>query len=143
MSIGYFLDKEHQPTEKEIETVLGSSHRLWRTLIDFIAENYQIPPEINFGGKNYGWNLWYRKSGKSLVSLYPQKESFVAQIVLGRDQTEEALSMKFCKSVGKLVQETPRLHDGKWLFIPVKSETELKDVEKLLLLKKRPVKRKV
>jgi len=42
-----------------------------------------MPDEFSFGGKNYGWNIWYRKSGKSLVSLYPQEKSIVAQVVLG------------------------------------------------------------
>lgn len=143
MSIGYFLDKEHQPSEKQIETALGSNYRLWKTLIEFIAENYQIPPEINFGGNKYGWNLWYRKSGKSLVSIFPQQNYFVAQVVLGKDQVEEALKLKLGKKVGRLVKETPQLHDGKWLFIPVASQEEVDDVEKLLLLKRSPIKKKV
>jgi hypothetical protein len=50
--------------------------------------------------------------------------------------------MKFCRKVGTLIRETPQLHDGKWLFIPVKTTAELKDVEKLLLLKKQPARRK-
>ena len=142
MSIGYFLDREHQPSEADMEAALGSSWQWWKTLTDFIAENYQIAPELNFGGKNYGWNLWYRKSGKSLTSLYPQRGSFIVQIVLGKDQTQTALTMEFCREVGRLVRETPQLHDGKWLFIPVKTAAELRDVEKLLLLKKHPLKRK-
>jgi hypothetical protein len=143
MAIGCFLDKGHPPTEKEVEAALGAKFPLWEKMIQFIYDNYEMTVEFSYGGKNYGWNLWYRKSGKSLVSLFPQRGSLVAQVVLGKDQTEQALAMKFCKSVDKLVRETPQLHDGKWLFIPVKTLTEAKDVEKLLLLKKRPTKRKI
>jgi hypothetical protein len=142
MAIGYFLDKEHCPTQEEVKSVLGAKFPLWERIIQFIFENYELATEFSYGGKNYGWNLWYRKGGKSLVSLYPQKGGFVAQVVLGKDQTKEALMMKFCRSVDKLVHETPLLHDGKWLFIPVKSLAEVKDVEKLLLLKRRPTKKK-
>jgi len=35
----------------------------------------------------------------------------------------------------------PLLHDGRWLFIPVMSETDAADVEQLLLVKRRPVKK--
>ena len=60
----------------------------------FLAEAYpEIPPELSYGGKKYGWNLWYRKSGKSLLSLYPQEGYFVAQIVLGNAQVEQALAV--------------------------------------------------
>jgi len=143
MAIGYFLDKEHQPTAGEIESTLGAKFPLWERIIQFLYDNYEMTAKLSYGGKNYGWNLWYQKGGKSLVSLYPQKGGFVAQIVLGKDQTKEVLTMKFCKNVDRLVHDTPLLHDGKWLFIPVKSLAEVKDVEKLLLLKRRPITKKV
>lgn len=139
MAIGCFLDEEHRPTEKEVESALGAKFPLWERLVQFLYDKYEMTAEFSYGGRNYGWNLWYRKSGKSLVSLYPQRSGFVAQVVLGKDQTREALTMKFCKSVDKLVRETPQLHDGKWLFIPVKSVAEVNSVEKLLLLKRRPI----
>ncbi|HUH96959.1 MAG TPA: DUF3788 family protein [Anaerolineales bacterium] len=142
MAIGYFLDKEHQPAKKEIEAALAGKLCFWKDIVQFIENNYELTGELAYGGKNYGWNLWYRKGGKSLVCLYPGQGSFTAQVVLGRDQSEQALHLKFCRSVDRLLQETPQLHDGKWLFIPVKSPAEAKAVEKLLLLKKHPIRRK-
>jgi hypothetical protein len=142
MPIGCFLDKNRPPSATEVKAALGRKFPLWERIIQFLYDNYDMTAEFSYGGKNYGWNIPYRKSGKSLLSLYPQKESFVAQVVLGRDQTEEALKMKFCRSVDRLVHETPPLHDGKWLFVPVRSAAEADDIEKLILLKKRPIKRK-
>ena len=142
MPIGYFTDKTHQPSLDEIYTVIGTNQDLWRELVQFIAGTYQMDGEWNFGGKNYGWNLWYRRSGKSLLSLFPQQEAFVAQVVLGKEQVAKALEIDFGETVGKLVRETPQLHDGKWLFIPVVSKTTLTDIKKLLLVKKRPARQK-
>jgi len=141
MSIGYFLDKTHQPSPQELEETLGSTYPLWKRLLQFIEDNYQMPGEWSFGGKNYGWNIWYRKSGKSLVSLFPHQNSFVAQVVLGRDQLEKALQLDLGEKVGKMVRETPMLHDGKWLFIPVATATDASDIERLFLIKKKPVRR--
>ncbi len=73
MTIGLFADKDYQPTETAVLAALGAKRALWEELTQFIADNYPIPGEWNFGGKNYGWNLWYRKSGKTLITLYPQK----------------------------------------------------------------------
>jgi len=139
MAIGIFTDKSHQPTEQEIQEAIGEAYPFWERLLRFIQTNYQIPGEMSFGGKNYGWNLWYRKSGKSLTSLFPQQDSFIAQIVLGREQSEKAASLELGQTVGRLVGETPQLHDGKWLFIPVSEEPDAQDVERLLLLKRRPI----
>ncbi len=138
MTIGLFTDKEHQPTTKEVFDALGAQQALWNGLTQFIADNYPIPGAWNYGGKNYGWNIWYRKSGKTLVTLYPQKGCFVAQIVLGKDQVEQALDLKLGKNVGTVLTETPQLHDGRWLFIKVKTAKDVEDVQQLLQVKRRP-----
>jgi hypothetical protein len=140
MAIGCFLDKNQQPAAEEILAALGSKASLWIRLLDFIEVTYHMPGNFNFGGKNYGWNMWYRKSGKSLVTLFPQQEGLVAQVVLGKAEVEQAGQLKLGESVARRLQETPQLHDGKWLFIPVVTEEDAADVEKLLLVKKRPVK---
>ena len=138
MTIGLFADKERQPKTQEVFDALGAKQALWEGLTQFIAGNYPIPGEWNFGGKNYGWNLWYRKSGKTLVTLYPQKGYFVAQIVLGKDQVEQALNLKLGKNVGTVLTETPQLHDGRWLFVKVKTGKDVKDIQQLLQVKRRP-----
>ncbi len=138
MTIGLFVDKEHQPTTTELGNALGAKQPLWEELTQFIADNYPIPGEWNFGGMNYGWNVWYRKSGKTLVTLYPQKGGFVAQIVLGKDQVEQALALKLGKNVGAVLTETPQRHDGRWLFIKVKTAKDVKDIQQLLQVKRRP-----
>jgi len=142
MSIGCFLDKTQSPSPEELRTVMRDSYLLWERLVLFIDANYQIPGELSYGGKKYGWNLWYRKSGKSLVSLYPAEGNFVAQVVLGREQVERALALSLGETVGRMLRETPQLHDGKWLFIPVNSAEDEQDVEQLLRVKKNLVKRK-
>jgi hypothetical protein len=142
MAIGIFTDKTHPPSNEELSEALGSKQPLWEALARFIEASYQLPSEFSYGGKNYGWNLWYRRSGKSLATLYPQKESFVAQVVLGKEQVEKALNLELGENVGKVLRDTPQFHDGRWLFIPVTTERDVEDIKQLILLKKRPSKPK-
>jgi hypothetical protein len=142
MPISCFVDKNHPPEPDEVNKALGIALPLWSRLVDFIASNYSMIGDMTYGGKNYGWNLWYRKSGKSLLSLYPQESTFIAQVVLGREQLEKALTLTLGENVGRVLKETPSLHDGRWLFIKIECETDVKDVEQLLLVKKRPIKKK-
>lgn len=138
MSISIFLNKEHQPQMSEVLDALGTKKTLWQELARFLADNYAMDGEWNFGGEKYGWNLWYRKSGKTLVTLYPQKTKFIAQIVLGQAQVEQALALKLGKNVRAVLQQTPQLHDGRWLFIKAKSRQDIKDIQKLLQIKRKP-----
>ena len=137
MAIGCFVDKSTPPSTETIQETLGAAAPLWNDLLDFVATQYKMPGDFSFGGKNYGWNMWYRKSGKSLASLYPQQGYFVAQVVLGRLQLEQALTLNLGEKVSRMLCETPMLHDGVWLFIPVDSEVDVNDIKQLLLVKKR------
>jgi hypothetical protein len=62
--------------------------------------------------------------------------------VLGKEQVEKALTLDLGAKAGGRLRDTPQLHDGKWLFIPVTTEEEVRDVEQLMLLKKCPLKTK-
>jgi hypothetical protein len=73
VAIGCFLDKNAPPSPDEIETALGPRYPLWLKITRFIETNYQMPAALTYGGTKFGWNLWYRKSGKSLVSLFPAR----------------------------------------------------------------------
>lgn len=142
MSMGYFTDRSHQPSPEEIRLALGSICPLWERLTRFIDTNYQIAGEFSFWGPaKSGWNLRYRRKGKALVALYPQKERIIAQVVLGKAQAERALSLKLGKKVSKMLREAPQLHDGRWLSIPILNEADTEDVEQLLLVKMRPISR--
>ena len=139
MTVGSLLEKAQQPTQPEIKAELGPAWPLWDDLTRFLAETYpEIPPELSYGGKKYGWNLWYRKSGKSLLSLFPNQGYCVAQIVLGNVQVEQALGLELGAAVGTLLRETPQFHDGRWLFIPVRTARDAADVKLLLQVKRRP-----
>jgi hypothetical protein len=142
MATGCFLDKSAQPSEQEIAGALGTAFPLWQRLVAFMSQSYAMQVPLTFAGKNYGWHLWYRQSGKSLTALFPQQGYLVAQVVLGRQQVEKAMTLALGPKVSRLLRETPQLHDGKWLFIPVQEVQDAVDVEQLILLKKRPVRKK-
>jgi hypothetical protein len=78
------------------------------------------------------------QNGKTLVTLYPQQGYFIAQIVLGREQVEKTTDLKIGGNVKTVLEATPQLHDGRWLFIKVMTEQDVKDIEQLLQVKRRP-----
>ena len=138
MSIGIFLDKEHRPTQKEIERALGKRYVLYKALIDFMQRCYQLGGELSYGGKNYGWNLWFRRSGKTLLNLFPQDGFCIAQVVLGKEQIEKARSLKLGKRVAEVFSNASQFHDGRWLYAPVKTAKDAKDIQELVALKRKP-----
>ena len=135
MSIGLFVDKAHPPTMEQIFEAVGPRRPAWGELTRLLREQFKAREEFKFYGRNYGWALRFRKSGKALVSLYPTGRSFTIQIILGAAETRKARGLRLGKHVERIIDEAHPYPEGRWLFIPVTSVRDIKDVERLLMLK--------
>jgi hypothetical protein len=137
------LDGTHTPTEREIMDFIEDSGatEAWTGLRKFMQDKYDTIPEMIFD-KKQGWDLRYRKSGKTLTTLTPEKGSVRVLIVLGREEAAKALSMRkeLSPKMYKLIEDTKQLHDGRWLWIRLHVARDAEDVKKLLQLKRKPKK---
>ena len=137
------MDGTYPPPEREIVEFIGEPAKdAWVKLRQFLNESYDITPEMIFDGKQ-GWDIRYRKSGKTLVTLTPEKGAVRILIVLGRDEVEKALSMKkeLTPKMYNLIENTKQLHDGRWLWIRLLQACDVEDIEKLLPIKRKPKKK--
>lgn len=139
------IDKNAQPSDADMIDVIG--HPLaeaWLELRRFLVETYEIAPFLQYGGKRYGWNLQHRKGGRPLCEIYPESGSFTALVVLGKKELDQALERldSFGPNVRQRLLETPRFHDGCWLYTriadPLTCQKDVKDIEELVLIKKKP-----
>lgn len=136
------MDGRHTPTEEEMADFVGEpAKKAWVELRRFLRENYDIVPEMVFN-KKHGWDVRYRKSGKTLVTLAPEKGAVLVLMVLGREESEEALSMRNEVSLKmyKLIESTEQLHDGRWLWTRLLRIEDTQDIERLVPLKRKPKK---
>jgi hypothetical protein len=136
MSIGLFTDKDHQPTDTQVVEAIGLRLPLWHALVHFVREQYPVQEDFKFlYGKNYGWALRFRIKGKLLVSLYPTQGGFTAQVNLSSDAIEKAQRMKLSKNVQQAIARAHPYPEGRWLFIAVESEKDLRDIQRLVALR--------
>lgn len=143
------LDKTKQPTDAEMAAVIGQPiTEAWATLRRFLVETYAITPIYNSGGRKYGWNLQHRAGSKPLCEMYPENGSFTALVILGKVELEQALGRQeeFGPTVRQALLDSPRFHDGCWMYIRVADPQtclqDARDIEQLILIKKKPPKRK-
>ncbi len=143
------LDKTHQPTDAEMLAAIGPSLSSgWTELRRFLVDTYDLAPIYNSGGTKYGWNLQHRKGGKPLCEMYPEHGSFTTLVILGSKELEHALAQiaSFGSNVRQALTDTPRYHDGCWMYIRMKDantvEQDVSDIERLVLLKKKPSRKK-
>lgn len=136
MSIGLFIDRNVQPTEKEVADALGPAQKNWNSCIRIVREHSTVIEEFKFCyGKKYGWALQFRSKGKLLVSLYPNKGYFVAQIILNLQNLKDTQPLDLRTGALDAIETANEYAEGKWLFISVKDENDLEDVRNLLKIK--------
>ena len=111
----------------------------WKALNTFIQQKYQVPPKISYSkcSAQKGWNIKYQKSGKSLCTLYPEKESFIILIVIKLELVDfiESMASSYDPTVMKIVRTAQPFNGTKWLMIRVESEAIMKNVQDLLVFK--------
>ncbi len=143
------MDKTAQPSDADMVNVIGQPIAdAWVALRHFLTETYNIAPVFDSGGKKYGWNLQHRIGGRPLCEMYPENGSFTALVILGKSELEQALERidTFGSLVRKALTETPRLHDGCWMYIrvadPLTCQQDVQDIQQLILIKKKPPRKK-
>lgn len=142
MSIGCFTDKARPPTTEAMNEALGGALPLWNALLRVLADVYGAGGELRFYGRNYGWALRFRRSGRTLLSLYPGEGSFTAQVVVSPAQAENAMWVALGRKVRAVLETTHEYPEGRWLYIPVASEQDVRAIQQLLALKGKPVRRR-
>ena len=133
-------DKSSMPDMASIENYIADKARpLWRSLTAHIEASYGARPQISYSvcAAQPGWNVKYKKSGKALCTLYPEKQGFIALVVLGAADMPrfEATHPLYTPYVGGLFEQAKPFNGTKWLMIRIENESVLEDIKRLLALK--------
>ena len=132
--------KSQQPTLEEIANFIASP--LWGELCAWAEKTYQIEPKVEHSTCSGapGWNVKYRKGGRSLCTLYPDDGQFIAMVSVGVKEASEAeLLLPTCSDyIQELFARTQTFNGGRWLMIRVTDVAVLEDVKKLIRLRVAP-----
>lgn len=144
MTFERMLDRSKQPTSEDIVAFIGQPlGEQWILLDAYLREAYEIDPQPNYS-LTYGWSFRYRKS-RPLCEILPEKGSFTVLVVLGGKEAAEALAQAgtLGPNVRACLENTQPFHDGRWLWIRVQEGRDVKDIQRLVALKRKPVKKNI
>ena len=134
--------KDNEPAYENIGEFIDND--LWQKLNNYLREAYNISPKIAYSGCSMqngywkGWNIKYKKSGKSLCTVYPKQGWFAVLVTIGAGEMSEVeLLMPQCSEyTQELFKQTVQSHNGgKSLAFEVKSEDILEDVKGLFAIR--------
>ncbi|EKS4345357.1 DUF3788 domain-containing protein [Clostridium sporogenes] len=146
MDLERMYNKEPLPTYDEMRCFIGNSAvKNFDKIVTFIEENYDFNKEIHYGGKNYGVLIRFRRSGKTLLSLFPEKNGFSCVLVYGKKEIEQFESRRdeFSDYMKRIFNDTKHYHDGKWLLIRIQDDKYINELIEMIKIKKKPKKKHI
>jgi hypothetical protein len=132
--------KAIEPSLQEIDGFIDSP--LWKELRAYIEGAYCVEPRVEYSTCSGapGWNVKYKKSGRSLCTLYPDEGAFTALVTIGAKEAPEAeLLLPLCSEyLRELYTRAGALNGARWLMIRVTDPRILADVKSLIRLRVMP-----
>ncbi len=138
------FDRTREPKETDFITFISDPDAIasWKQIQNYLETHYEFLKETIYYGDKYGWLVRYRKSRRTIVSLFPEKDSFSFLIVYGKKEIDKFSTQEsqFLPAIIDVFQNTKKLHDGKWLWIRVTDSSYFEDLKKLIAIKRKPKK---
>ena len=129
-----------RPTLEEIDAYARTP--LWPRLRDYLAAAYGARPQLEYSrcGLEPGWNVKFRRGGKSLCTVYLRPGFVTAMVsVAPRDEAAAQAVLPACTAETQAVyHRSPASKMGRWLMLDITSPEVLEDVKSLLAVRAKP-----
>lgn len=138
------FDSGREPDQEEIRSFIGKGTPHWDELRAYLENTYHVALKLSYSqcSAQPGWNVKYQKSGKSLCTLYPMEDFFIALVVVGaKEEAEVEAAMmlgNFTPYLQELYGRTAFSCGGRWLMIKVEDREVLEDVKGLIAIRVKP-----
>lgn len=132
-------DISHAPSLEEIGNYIGLP--LFDKFCQYIDTEYKAIRKIEYSKDVWarGWNVKFKKSGKSLCVVYPRNGYFTVLVVVGNKEKERVENQlpHLSKEIQELYQNTKEGNGQRWLMIDVQSDDCVyRDVLQLICIRR-------
>ena len=114
---------------------------LWDKFCDYIIDEYKVKPIFEYSKCSWarGWNVKFKKSGKTLCTLYPKEGFFTMLVVIGQKEKEQFLDLLpiLATDLQTLYHNTKEGMGQRWLMIDLEDEDDrVEDVKKIIAIRR-------
>lgn len=129
------------PSLEEIGEFTGNP--LFLKFCSEVMEKYNCKEKIEFSSCSMepGWNIKFKKSGKTLCTIYPKEQYFTVMAVIGRKEKEsfEEILPECDVRLNEIYQHTKEGNGQRWLMIDLEDMDDLyRDVLRLIDIRREP-----
>jgi len=136
---GALLDRDAVPTVEDFAAACGDQRGWFDRLVRWLETTYGAVGEPLYSGRESGWTLRFRRSGKALLTLMPLADGELrVLVVVGPSAWQAVAGVELSEPIRAAWAAAYPYPDGRWLWPIVDSEAVLEDIQRLVALKSSP-----
>lgn len=120
-------DKSYCPTLEELGGYIKNP--VFLQFCSHIKDKYKCKEKIEFSSCSWekGWNVKFKKAGKSLCTIYPREGYFTILVVIGAAEkmSAEAILPECTNELREIYQQTKEGNGQRWLMIDLEDKEEM------------------
>lgn len=120
-------DKNTCPTLEQISEVVRNP--VFMEFCSEIRDAYQCGEKIEYSSCSWekGWNIKFKKAGKTLCTIYPRECYFTVMVVVGAKEKPhvEAVLPECTAELQRIYQQTREGNGQRWLMIDIEDKEKL------------------
>ena len=120
-------NRDYQPTLNEMGEYVRNP--VFREFCGEIMGTYRCAEKIEYSSCSMerGWNVKFKKSGKSLCTIYLREQYFTVLLVVSRKEKEavETIMPECCAALRDIYDRTREGNGQRWLMVDVEDRDEL------------------
>ena len=133
------MDKKYHPSLEEISEYIGCP--MFLRFCSELKETYKCSEQIEFSScrMERGWNIKFKKSGKSLCTIDPRESYFTVMVVVGRKEKAfvEAILEECTPQLREIYHQTKEGNGQRWLMLDLEDcEAMYQDILRLIAIRR-------
>ncbi len=132
-------DKNCCPTVTQINEYIGNP--IFTQFCSEIKDTYECKEKVEYSSCSWekGWNIKFKKAGKTLCTVYPRENYFTVLIVIGiKEKTlVEAILPECTVELSDIYHQTKEGNGQRWLMIDLEDKEDMyNDVLRLIEIRR-------
>lgn len=133
------LDKNTRPTLEEIGEYVRNP--VFMLLCSELKTTFQCNEKIEYSSCSWekGWNIKFKKAGKTLCTIYPKETYFTVMVVVGQKEkaSVEEILPECTVALQDLYHQTQEGNGQRWLMIDLEDQDDLyRDLLRLIQIRR-------
>jgi hypothetical protein len=121
-----FVDKAHQPTDRDLRSILGKAYTAWVRLIELVSDRIDPISQVwGFTSASTGWGLRLKRHDRVILYMTPREDHFLVSFALGEKAVAAARSQKLATAVLKAIESAPKYAEGRGVRLEVRQTREV------------------